>query len=423
MTTPTPSSHVAAFERLGFGMFIHWGIYASLGMGEKTLHFNKIPRAEYRELMKRFTASRFDTREIARLAKDSGMRYITLTARHHDGFSLFDTRGLNDYDAPHSACRRDLVGEFVEACRAEGIAPFLYHTTLDWWQDSFESDFPAYLDYLHESVELLCRNYGKLGGLWFDGNWSKRGADWQEDRLYGMIRRYQPEAMIINNTGIGRRGEAGHPELDSLTFENGRPGRIDREGAPKYLAAEMCQTMNTRWGFGSLDFSYKSPAEIIETLCVCRRYGANYLLNVSPDGEGEIPLIQRAILGNTAAWIAHCPGEVIYTGRPAEIECDDCSKDFALSDSGELYLFIHDLGAGGDRHIVIDGAKCGIRRFTGIPGRVLSARWTDNGEELSFTQSRSEDALELYCTPYPYAQNHVVRVCRLTVEQHPIYIH
>ncbi len=125
----------------------------------------------------------------------------------------------------HTPCKRDLVREYVNACRKHDIVPFFYHTTLDWYQKSFENDFDAYLEYLNRSVEILCKNYGRIGGFWFDGNWSKPDADWKEDRLYGIIRRYQPEAMIINNTGLDARERVGHPEIDSVTFEQGGRSR------------------------------------------------------------------------------------------------------------------------------------------------------------------------------------------------------
>lgn len=410
---PVPEKYIADFERLAYGMFIHWGLYSLLECGEKTLLFNAIPNSEYKALMRRFTAEEFKPRELAKFAKSCGMNYITLTARHHDGFSLFDTCGLNDFDAPHSACSRDLIGEFVEGCNAEGVVPMLYHTTLDWWQDSFKNDFDAYLEYLYKSVELLCKNYGKIGGLWFDGNWSKPDADWKESELYGMIRKLQPEAMIINNTGTSKRGEEGDPEIDSVTFENGRPGKINREGKPKYLAAEMCQPMNTRWGYGAEDFNYQSPADIIETLAVCRRYGSNYLLNVGPYGSGEIPMIQRAILDNTARWIKTTCPEVIYKGRPTDVTGSN-EQDFALGMDGKLYLFIHKLSTGGDAHIVINGTSCGIRSFEGIEGKIKSVRWTDNNEELSFADK--DGKWEIYLTDYPYGHNMVVRVAEITLE-------
>ncbi|MBT4503098.1 MAG: alpha-L-fucosidase, partial [Gemmatimonadetes bacterium] len=238
MAIPQPAPRIQRFEKLGYGMFIHWGLYAQLGQGEWVQHLRQIPMDEYAKLKESFTAEKFDGRKIAAIARQAGMRYITLTTRHHDGFSLYDTRGLSDHDAPHSAAGRDLIANFVDGCRQEGIIPFFYHTTLDWYQKSFDEDFDAYLDYLHNSVELLCTQYGEIGGLWFDGNWSKPDADWKEDRLYSIIRKQQPEAMIINNTGLGAKGEVGNPEIDSVTFEQGRPPSMNREGMPKYVAAE-----------------------------------------------------------------------------------------------------------------------------------------------------------------------------------------
>jgi len=280
MDIPTPLPRIARFEKMAYGMFVHWGLYSQLGKGEWVLNLAKIPLDEYKALQRTFTAADFSGRAIARIAKRAGMKYITLTSRHHDGFSLYDTRGLSDWDAPHSGAKRDLILDFVEGCRAEGIVPFLYHTTLDWYQPSFSDDFEAYLDYLHQSIEILCTNYGELGGFWFDGNWSKKDADWKEDRLYGIIRKHQPQAIIVNNTGIHNQGETGHPEIDSVTFENGRPTPRDQRGWKKYIAGEMCQTMNEHWGIGKYDFHYMSPVDIINNLCHCRKVGANYLLNV-----------------------------------------------------------------------------------------------------------------------------------------------
>ena len=214
MSIPVPAPYIAQFEQRGFGMFIHWGLYSQLAQGEWTMNLHHISNEKYTELFKNFTAEDFDARQIAALAKQAGMKYITLTTRHHDGFSLYDTRGLTDYDVMHTPCGRDLVKEFVEACREEDILPMLYHTTLDWVHPDFDQDFDAYLEYLSKSVEILCTHYGKIGGLWFDGNWSKRDADWKLDEFYGMIRRLQPEAMIINNTGLSQQGR---PVIRKLT--------------------------------------------------------------------------------------------------------------------------------------------------------------------------------------------------------------
>ena len=218
-----------------------------------------------------FTAEKFDARKIVSIAKAAGAKYITMTTRHHEGFSLYDTCGLNTYDVMHTPCGRDLVREFVDACREFGVKPFFYHTTVDWFNPDCRRNFPQYLQYLRDSVEILCKNYGEVGGFWFDGNWWYKERDWEEDKLYALIRKYQPNAIIVNNTGGSARGAIGNPELDSVTFEQGRPTPMNREGMPKYVAAEMCHTMNEHWGFGNSDFHYKSLSILIETLCSCRK--------------------------------------------------------------------------------------------------------------------------------------------------------
>ena len=169
--------YIKEFEKLGFGMFVHFGLYSMLEKGEWAKLLHQIPDEEYDALAERFTPRQDWAPELVKLAKSAGCKYITLTTRHHDGFSLFDTCGLNDFDAKHAKCGRDLVREFVDACIAEGIIPFFYHTLLDWREESYKTDFPKYLKYLRASVEILCKNYGKIGGIWFDGMWDKPDAD------------------------------------------------------------------------------------------------------------------------------------------------------------------------------------------------------------------------------------------------------
>ena len=292
----------------------------------------------------------------------------------------------------------------------EGIIPFLYHTTLDWYQDSFENNFDEYLDYLNKSVEILCRNYGEIGGLWFDGNWSKPDADWKEGELYATIRKYQPDAIIINNTGLSHRGEPGNIEIDSVTFERGRPTRMDRRGMKKYLSAEMCQTMNHHWGIGQNDFAYLSPKEIIENLAACRKVGANYLLNVGPTATGKIPEYEKAALVRVGDWVKKY-AEIIYDAKPTDIMGQ--GKDFALDHGGRLYLFIHDLGISGDENVTVAGSGAGCRAFLNFNCPVKSVRWLDNNEPLAFAGNSGEGLLTINATNYPYGSNLVVRVAEV----------
>ena len=412
MAIPVPEKRIADFENMGFGMFIHFGMYSQLGRGEWIMNIANIPVEEYSQLTKTFTAKDFDGRKIAKIAKAAGMKYITLTTRHHDGFSLYDTKGLCDYDAPHSAAGRDLIRDFVDGCNAEGIMPMFYHTTLDWYQPSFKNDFKAYLEYLRRSVEVLCTNYGKIGGLWFDGNWSRPAGDWDEDGLYATIRKHQPEALIINNTGLDARGNTGHPEIDSVTFEQGRPTPMYRDGMPKYVAAEMCHTMNDHWGHGAGDLNYKSLPEMIETLCACRKVGANYLLNVGPDGDGNIVPMQQVILEGMGKWINTC-GKCIYRGKPSEIRGE--YKNFALEADGKAYLFFHDLSISGNASVTVAGGGLGYKYFKNVKGKVKSVKWTDNDEELRFVQN--DDNLWVNATGYPYGCNYIVRVAEVEFDK------
>ena len=279
--------YIERFKNLGFGMFVHFGLYSVAGKGEWYLACNKnADKTKYEALTSHFKITKNWAKNLVKTAKSAGCRYITLTTRHHDGFSLYDTCGLSDFDAPHSACGRDLIREFTEACRAENIVPFFYHTLLDWHNTDYKTNFPGYIDYLDKSIEILCKSYGKIGGFWFDGMWDKPNENWQEDRLYGTIRKYQPEAMIINNTGLSAQGKTGHKEIDSVTFERGKPCFVDTTEKP--IAGEMCQVLNDHWGYAKEDCNYKSVKELIENLIDCRAYGCNFLLNTGLKGNGEV---------------------------------------------------------------------------------------------------------------------------------------
>ncbi len=410
MTFPIPEKRHKRFEELAYGMFIHWGLYSQLGQGEWVQHNRNIPMEEYVKLKDSFTADEFDAGKIASIARDAGMKYIVLTTRHHEGFSLYDTCGLSDFDAMHSPAGRDLVREFVDGCRAENIVPFFYHTTLDWHQKSYEDDFDTYLNYLRESIEILCTQYGEIGGLWFDGNWNKPNADWKESNLYETIRKYQPDAMIINNTGLSARGKAGHKELDCVTFEQGHPAQLNRENMSKYLCSEMCQTMNAHWGIGNDDFSYLSPKEVIKNICACRKVGANYLLNVGPTAEGKIPEYEESVLRRVGKWVNYYD-EAIYHGKRSPITGN--GSDFALEADGKTFIFISNLAIEGHSDVTVSVEGQGPRVFGNVRRKVSGVRWVDNNEELAFSHDSTSGLLAFKATGYPYGVNMVIRVAEV----------
>ncbi|MDD6524757.1 MAG: alpha-L-fucosidase [Firmicutes bacterium] len=414
MSIPVPEKRIAHFEKLGFGMFIHWGLYSQLERGEWTFDLHKDSIDKYPDCFNNFTAEDFDAKAICQLAKKAGMKYITLTTRHHDGFSLYDTKGLSDYDVMHTPCKRDLIKEFVDACNEEGLMPMLYHTTLDWQHPDFNNDFDAYLEYLRKSVEILCTNYGKIGGLWFDGNWSKRGADWKLDELYGMIHRLQPDAMVINNTGLSEQGKTGHPEIDSVTFEQGQATVMNREGMDKYVAAEMCQTMNRHWGIAVNDLDYKSPRQMIERLCHARKVGANYLLNIGLTGQGGVTKITEALLEIIGQWTSMAK-ESLYEGKPSTMLCNE-DKDFVLEKDGYAYIYVHDLPLLGPKDVVVAYEKTdGDHSVRNVNRKVKSMKWVDNDEELLFTQDN--DVLKYRATGYYYGTQLIVRIAKVEFEK------
>lgn len=404
--------YIKDFENMGFGMFVHFGIYSVLGKGEWSKKILDIPDEEYESLMEVFDPKPDWAAELVKAAKRAGCKYITLTTRHHDGFSLYDTCGLNDYDAMHAKCRRDLVREFVDACNEEGIMPFFYHTYLDFREPDYQNNFPKYLEYLRNSVELLCKNYGKIGGIWFDGKWDKADDDWEEDALYGLIRKYQPEAMIINNTGLFCLGELGHIELDSVTFERGNPQPINMEGAPKYVASEMCEVFNDHWGYAREDINYKSPAKMIEELADCRRCGANMLMNVGPLPDGSLRNIDAATLDVMGTWVSYYE-EAIRKPRPANIAVESKTGDFLLKDGNCYYLFCHKLPVSGDENVakvIYQDAGLYITSFE-LPEKIQSITWMDDDTEVSFTQEG--DKVTVNKVPFTYGRNLVVRVAKI----------
>lgn len=395
--------YIARFERLGFGMFVHFGLYSVLGKGEWAKEIFKIPDEEYFRLTDKFKIGKNWAKELVKTAKTAGCRYITLTARHHDGFSLFDTCGLNDYDAPHTPAGRDLIKEFSDECRANGIVPVFYHTLLDWYNKDFENDFPKYLDYLYKSVEILCTKYGKIGGLWFDGMWSRPNDDWQEDRLYKMIKRHQPDAMIINNTGLSELGKVGHPMIDSVTFERGAPCFADNSDRPR--AGEMCQILNDHWGYAADDCNYKSTKELIENLVDCRKSNCNFLLNVGLMGNGGIKPLDKALFSEIGKWIKANKG-FIYEAKNSGIKAENAD---VLYDGRYYYAVIKDTVMTADPNVQKEGV---IKRIT-IYGdkKINEVKWLDTDAPVKNENN------SFFAEPFTYGTSRSVRVAKFTFSE------
>lgn len=283
------------FENLKLGLFVHFGLYSIAAKGEWYMHNEKVSAKEYNKLMPLFKVKKSFAKDIVKTAKKLGAKYIVLTTRHHDGFSLYNTNGLTNYDIMHTPTNRDLVKEFVTECNKQNILPFFYCTLIDWHNPLFTSDFDKYLEYLFNSIKLLCTNYGKIGGFWFDGTWYNQNINWQFDKLFALIRQYQPDAIICNNGGLENRGEIIHPEIDSVIFERDLPYKASKLDN-KYRAKEMCQAFNNHWGYCKTDKNYKTANTIYNDYKFCTKNNANLLINVGPKANGSIVYKEKVLI-------------------------------------------------------------------------------------------------------------------------------
>lgn len=299
------------FRKMRFGMFIHWGVYSLLERGEWVMYHEKIPVQEYEKLMQRFNPVHYNPREWVTLAKRAGMRYITITTKHHDGFCMYDS-DLTDYKITNTPDKRDVIGELVRECRRQRIATLFYYSPLDWHHPAYNTDWEAYTRYWHGQVLELVRKYKPMG-IWLDGCWHKPDnldATWRLSELYHEIRRIASGILIGNN-----HHQQPLPDEDIQTFEQDMPGEntagfnkaIPVEGA----LYETCMTINNSWGYNAQDQNHKSPEQLIRLLAECAGRDANFLLNVGPKSDGTIQSEHVERLEAVGRWLQK-NGKAIY---------------------------------------------------------------------------------------------------------------
>ena len=312
-----------------FGMFIHWGLYAIPACGEWMMSEKEMPAREYEKYFYMFDPVDFNPRQWAKLAKKAGMKYAVLTAKHHDGFCLFDS-ALTDYKATNTKAGRDLVREFLDAFREEEIKTGLYFSIIDWHHPDFPKygdrqhpmrnceayrdekiNFDRYLEYMHGQVKELVTGYGKLDILWFDLSYDDMcGEKWKATELIKMVRKYQPDVIIDNRLegGGGKHGSIAteNPLIYSGDFAS--PEQIIppcgvRNEKGEMIPWELCATMNNHWGYCNFDYEYKPAGMLIRKLVECVSKGGNMLLNVGPDARGRIPEESVKILEEIGVWM------------------------------------------------------------------------------------------------------------------------
>jgi alpha-L-fucosidase len=289
-----------------FGMFIHWGLYAIPARGEWIRNHEKISIEAYQPFFDEFNPVRYDPRKWAALARKVGQKYVVMTAKHHDGFCLFDTK-LTKYSAPHTPAGRDLLRQYVQAFRDEGLKVGFYYSLLDWHHPHYpvdrlhpmreneqlkkeKRDLTKYVDYLHAQVRELLTNYGKIDVLWFDFSYDNMSGDtWRANELVKMVRSLQPHVIIDNRLVAGHESSGRGARLgDFSSPEQIIPveGVVDADGKPSVW--EACITLNKSWGYNRDDKEFKPPAQVIRMLVECVSKGGNLLLNVGPTAMGEI---------------------------------------------------------------------------------------------------------------------------------------
>ncbi len=217
--------------------------------------------------------------------------------------------------------------------------------------------------------------------------------------------------MIINNTGLNARGALGHIELDSVTFERGKPQPINMEGAPKYVASEMCEVLGEHWGYAEKDFKFKSLKELIEELASCRKYGSNFLLNVGPMADGSLRPLDKALLETLGHWVK-MNDEALRIPRPTNVVVEDKAEDFILQNGDVYYIFCHNIPMELNANVVLYAEGNNLEKFA-FDKKIKRVEWLDNGEELEFSQE--DGKVVITCNPYPYGENLVVRIAKVYV--------
>ncbi len=391
------------FQDNKYGLFVHWGVYSIMGGGgdqgiaEWIMSQKNIPLQQYEKLPGFFNPTQFDAKEWVSMVKKAGMKYITITSKHHDGFAMYDSK-VSDYNIVDATpYGQDVIGLLKEECDRQGIKLFFYHSQLDWHHPDYvpqgrtgndiegrstEGDWDKYIDYMNTQLTELLTQYGEIGGIWFDGMWDKPDADWRLAETYSLIHKHQPGALIGSN-----HHKMPYPGEDFMMFERDLPGEnsmgFNNTGVSTEVPLEMCETMNGSWGFNLVDQNYKSVETLVHTMVRSAGYGANFLLNTGPMPNGKIQPENVDTLMAIGQWL-ETYGEAVYGTRGGAVKPQEWG---ALTQKGDV-VYVHVLDPG-EGSIEIEGY---------LP-KIKSALFFDDGSKVDIKVKKGTSGLVLTIPP------------------------
>lgn len=409
--TPAPENLEARerFTNDRFGIFIHWGIYSMFGQGE--WYLNNGPKAdEYAKAARGFYPADFNAEEWVTAIKNSGAKYLTITSRHHDGFSMFATKQSPYNIVDGTPFGRDIIKELADECARQGITLNFYYSHLDWtnptypagWsgvntgRDPEKYDWPAYYKFMNNQLTELLTNYGPIGAIWFDGMWdhdpAKEDFDWNLSEQYALIHSLQPACMIGNN-----HHKAAYPGEDFQIFERDLPGENtagfsgDQQISP--LPLETCNTVNGNWGYAVTDTGYKSVSELVRYLVKTAGMGANLLLNVGPQPNGELPADAIDRLKGMGDWL-NTYGETIYGTKEGDFPAQSWGTSTRKGDK----LYVH----------VMTPESTDIT--LPLTAKVKKAVVFDGRTPVKYTQNKKDNTVTLHLDKIPEDIDYIVEL-------------
>ncbi len=380
-----------------FGVFIHWGIYSMFAQGEWYLQNADIDKNEYAKAADAFYPHRFNAKEWVAAIKDAGAKYICFTSRHHDSFSMWDTE-QSDYNVVDATpWGRDVIKELADECHKQGVKLHLYYSHLDWARDEYpmgrtgkkiigrdrsKTNWPAYYGFMNRQLTELLTNYGEIGAIWFDGWWDHDEDsvpfNWELRKQYDLIHSLQPACLVGNN-----HHQTPFEGEDIQIFERDLPGE-NKAGLSgqdvSRLPLETCQTMNGMWGYKLVDQNYKSTETLIQYLVSTAGKGANLLMNVGPQPNGEIPAVALQRLKEMGEW-TKANGETIYGTTAGDIPV----QEWGVTTRKGNRLFVHIMKLD-DKRLFLP-LECKVKKaFTFAGNSPVKFKKVKGGIELLFDE-------------------------------------